>query len=86
MEAALVMFGINWVTSRVLNEVEDVIFEVFFEACVLYCRSLTPGHSHSILEVFMYFLRFFCSISYSIFNLPLSTKCEGNKYVFWLHI
>lgn len=48
MEAALVMFGMNWVTSRVLNEVEDVIFEVFFfffEACVLYCRSLTPGHS-----------------------------------------
>lgn len=30
MEAALVMFGMNWVTSRVLNEVEDVIFEVFF--------------------------------------------------------
>lgn len=47
MEAALVMFGMNWVTSRVLNEVEDVIFEVFFffEACVLYCRSLTSGHS-----------------------------------------
>lgn len=24
------MFGMNWVTSRVLNEIEDVIFEVFF--------------------------------------------------------
>lgn len=45
---------------------EAVIIEVFFEAWVLYCRSLAPDHYHSILEVFMYFLRFFCGISYSI--------------------
>lgn len=29
MEAALVIFGMNWGISRVLNEVEDVIFQVF---------------------------------------------------------
>lgn len=30
MEAALVMFVMNWVISRVLNEVEDVIISSFF--------------------------------------------------------